>query len=116
MRTPDEEMGIIESIIWKIAKHEEDSWALVTEMRYMCSLYKCAKYRKKAWYEANKDKVAARQKNIALVRKARGMTQSGLAAIVGVTQATVSLWETGAVKANWDKLCAALPELETYRA
>ena len=69
----------------------------------------------KAWYEANKDKVAARQKSIALARKAQGMTQSGLAAIVGVTQATVSLWETGAVKANWDKLCAALPELETHR-
>ena len=70
----------------------------------------------KAWYEANKDKVAAWQKSIALARKAQGMTQSGLAAIVGVTQATVSLWETGAVKANWDKLCAALPELEAYRA
>ena len=72
--------------------------------------------RKKAYREANKDKVAAQQKSIALARKAQGMTQSGLAAIVGVTQATVSLWETGAVKANWDKLCAALPELEAYRA
>ena len=71
--------------------------------------------RKKAYYEANKDKVAAWQKSIALARKAQGMTQSGLAAVVGVTQATVSLWETGAVKANWDKLCAALPELEAYR-
>ena len=70
----------------------------------------------KAWYEANKDKVAAQQKSIALARKARGMTQIELAAIVGVTRATVSLWETGAVKANWDKLCAALPELEAYRA
>lgn len=66
--------------------------------------------------EANKDKVAAQQKSIALVRKAQGMTQSGLAAIVGVTQATVSRWETGALKANWDKLCAVLPELEAYRA
>ena len=60
--------------------------------------------------------VAAQQKSIALARKAQGMTQSGLAAIVGVTQATVSMWETGALKANWDKLCAALPELEAYRA
>ena len=71
---------------------------------------------KRAYYEANKDKVAAQQKSIALARKAQGMTQSGLAAIVGVTQATVSMWETGAVKANWDKLCAVLPELEAYRA
>lgn len=69
----------------------------------------------KAYYEANKDKIAAWQKSIALVRKAQGMTQSGLAAIVGVTQATVSLWETGEVKANWDKLCAVLPELDAYR-
>ena len=69
----------------------------------------------KAYREANKDKVAAQQKCIALVRKARGMTQSELAAIAGVTRVTVSLWETGAVKANWDKLCAVLPELEAYR-
>lgn len=70
----------------------------------------------KAYREENKGKIAARQKSIALARKARGMTQIELAAIVGVTRVTVSLWETGAVKANWDKLCAALPELEAYRA
>lgn len=69
----------------------------------------------KAYREANKDRVAAQQKCIALVRKARGMAQSELAAIAGVTRVTVSLWETGAVKANWDKLCAVLPELEAYR-
>lgn len=71
--------------------------------------------RKKAYREANKDKVAAQQKSIALARKAQGMTQSGLAAIVGAAKSTIALWETGAAKANWDKLCEALPELEDYR-
>ncbi len=71
--------------------------------------------RKKAYRAANKDKLAAQQKSVALARKARGMSQSGLAAIVGVTQSAVSLWETGTVKANWDKLCAVLPELEAHR-
>lgn len=27
----------------------------------------------------------------------------------------IALWETGAVKADWDKLCAVLPELEACR-
>lgn len=76
---------------------------------------KAAAAQQKAYREANKDKVAAQQKSIALARKARGMTQSELAAIVGAAQPTVSLWETGAVKANWDKLCAVLPELEACR-
>ena len=71
--------------------------------------------RQKAYREENKGKIAAQQKSISLARKAQGMTQSELAAIVGVTQATVSLWETGAVKASWDKLCAVLPELEAHR-
>ena len=53
MRTPDEEMSIIENIMWMIAKHEEDSRALVTEMCYMCSLYEGAKSRKK-WGEQHK--------------------------------------------------------------
>lgn len=71
--------------------------------------------RKKAYREANKDKIAAKQKCIALARKARGMTQIELAAIVGAAKSTIAKWETGAAKANWDKLCAALPELEDYR-
>lgn len=69
----------------------------------------------KAYREANKDKIAAQKKCIALARKARGMTRIELAAIVGVSRSTVALWETGAVRANWDKLCAALPELESYK-
>ena len=69
----------------------------------------------KAWYEANKEKVAAQQECISRVRKSHRMTQYTLASLIGVGQATVSMWETGSLPANWDKLCAALPELEKHK-
>ena len=71
--------------------------------------------RHKAWYEANREKVAAQQKCIRVARKSRRMRQSDLASLVGVNQSKISLWESGKVPANWDKLCAVLPELEEYR-
>lgn len=69
----------------------------------------------RAWYKANKDKVAAQQSCIAQIRKARGMTQVQLAALIGVAQSTISAFEYGALVADWDKLCDVLPELEAYR-
>ena len=110
-----QELDVIDKDIINPKTAKQKAVAARQKAWYEANKDKVAAWRK-AYREANKDKVAARQKNIALARKAHGMTQNGLAAIVGVTQATVSLWETGAVKANWDKLCAALPELEAYRA
>ena len=52
---------------------------------------------------------------ISEVRKARGMKQKELAAAVGVKPNTLCCWEKGVTHANWDKLCAVLPELEEYR-
>ena len=49
------------------------------------------------------------------VRIANGLTQQKLAARIGVTDATISAWEHGRSPANWDNLCAVLPELEEYR-
>lgn len=69
----------------------------------------------RAWYEANREKVAAQQRWIAVCRKRQGMTQTDLAARIGVAQPVISRWETGSFVANWDKLCAVLPELERYR-
>lgn len=69
----------------------------------------------KAWHEANRDKLADKQSCIRTVRKSHGMRQSDLAQLVGVSQSKISLWESGKVPANWDKLCAVLPELEEYR-
>lgn len=60
-------------------------------------------------------KVAAQQKCIRVARKSRRMRQSDLASLVGVNQSKISLWESGKVPANWDNLCAVLPELEEYR-
>lgn len=70
---------------------------------------------RKAWYEANRDKLADKQSCIRTVRKSHGMRQSDLAQLVGVSQMAISAWELGTLPANWDKLCAVLPELKEYR-
>ena len=69
----------------------------------------------KAWHEANRDKLADKQSCIRTVRKSHGMRQSDLAQLVGVSQSAISAWELGTLPANWDKLCAVLPELKEYR-
>ena len=69
----------------------------------------------KAWHEANRDKLADKQSCIRTVRKSHGMRQSDLAQLVGVSQRAISAWELGTLPANWDKLCAVLPELKEYR-
>ena len=69
----------------------------------------------KAWHEANRDKLADKQSCIRTVRKSHGMRQSDLAQLVGVSQGAISDWELGNLPANWDKLCAVLPELKEYR-
>ena len=70
---------------------------------------------KKAYYEANKEKLAARQKAISFIRKQKGMTRRDLAALIGVSQPTIAGWEIGTAPADWNKLCAVLPELEEHR-
>lgn len=76
---------------------------------------KKASAKQKAYREANREEIAAKQKAIADVRRARRMTQRDLATLCGVTQPAISQWESGCLPAPWDKLCAVLPELEQYR-
>lgn len=68
-----------------------------------------------AYREANKEKLAPRQKCISEARKARHMTQADLAIMIGISRGAIAMWECGYAPANWDKLCAVLPELEEYR-
>ena len=76
---------------------------------------KKASAKKRAYYEANREEIAAKQRAIADVRRARRMKQRDLATLCGVTQPAISQWESGCLPAPWDKLCAVLPELEQYR-
>lgn len=95
----------------------KESDRLDSESRYERKTNKEKKIaaRKKAWHEANRDKLADKQSCIRTVRKSHGMRQSDLAQLVGVSQGTISAWEHGRSPANWDNLCAVLPELEQYR-
>ena len=55
--------------------------------------------KQKAYYEENREAIAAKQKARVLseFRREHGMTQARLGRILGVSQPTISLWETGAV-------------------
>jgi DNA-binding transcriptional regulator YiaG len=67
--------------------------------------------RQRAYREANRDKLAERQRAIATARQALGLTQAHIARMLGVSQATVCLWESGQLGADWDALTAVLPGL-----
>ena len=55
--------------------------------------------KQKAYREENREAIAAKQKARVLseFRREHGMTQARLGRILGVSQPTISLWETGAV-------------------
>ena len=85
------------------------------EAAYRKAYYEANKDRalayQKAYREANKDKLRC-QAAIKVARQKRNWSQEHLASQLGVTRTTLSLWELGKVPAQWDKLCAVLPELE----
>ena len=62
----------------------------------------------KAYYEANRDRLAAQQK-IRDRRLAAGYTQKALGDLVGVTNATICHWEKCKVPADWAKLEQVFP-------
>lgn len=96
------------------AEYRELDWIdsnIINEKTY--AEKKAAAYRK-AYYEANQKKLSDQQECISYVRKSYRMTQCQLAMMIGTSRKAVSNWETGVAPANWDKLCAVLPELEEY--
>lgn len=60
-------------------------------------------------------KHAAAQQCIREIRKARGLTLTEVAELTGCSKTTIHCWETGVYRANWDRLCSVLPELEQFR-
>lgn len=71
---------------------------------------KVAAYQK-AWYEANREKVAASQKWIADARKKAGRTQADVARMIGVSQASVAMLEIGHMNLEKFSKRAELEEL-----
>ena len=62
----------------------------------------------KAYYEANRDRLAAQQK-IRDRRLAAGYTQQALGDLIGVTNAAICNWEKCKVPADWAKLEQIFP-------
>ena len=67
--------------------------------------------KQRAYYEENREAIAAKQRRLRDARRARGYTQAALGKLIGVSQPELSLWETGAIPADWDRLIPVLPEL-----
>ena len=65
----------------------------------------------KAWYEANREKVAASQKWIADARKKAGWTQADVARMIGVSQTSVAMLEIGRMNLEKFSKRAELEEL-----
>lgn len=67
---------------------------------------------KRAYYEANREKVAASQRWLREERKERGYTQREVAKRIGTTQPEIALLESGRLKLEGfgkkDELCALL--------
>ena len=64
--------------------------------------------KQKAYYEANRTEIAAKQKIVRDTRSALGLSQRKAAEILGVTKATVSLWENGNVPCDTTAVVLAL--------
>lgn len=65
----------------------------------------------RAYYEANREKIAeAKRENLRYYRLCRNMSQTVLGEIIGVTQRTISYWETGSVPMDEELLCSKLPD------
>ena len=63
--------------------------------------------KQKAYYEENREAIAAKQgRALYDFRTEHGMTQTKLGQMLGVSQPTVSLWETGAVPFDLDAVLA----------
>lgn len=62
----------------------------------------------RAYYEANREKVAAQQRVIRETRIAVGLSQATAANILGVSQSMISFWELGLVRCDAAAVVQAL--------
>lgn len=68
------------------------------------------------YYEANREKVAETQRQVLKAfRREHGMTQTLFAEALGVSQPTVSMWETGKVPCDTERVRTAFPNFEGGR-
>lgn len=61
--------------------------------------------------EANVEALAEKQACIREARERRGMMQKDAARLIGVSQATLSMWEHGQTPAPWERLHRFFPEI-----
>lgn len=89
-----------------LSKYHKDRWQRIKDAR---------KESMRQYFARNIEMYGAEQAVIKEVRLKMGISQRALGEIIGVTATAISFYESGRVKAPWDKLTAAMPELEEAR-
>lgn len=99
----------IDSILHCVETHERK--LRMIRDRKKPKVRKCESLRQKGVRKHGIELLNAQEK-IMQSRVARGMTSAKLAELAGVTRETISYWESGYYKADWDKITPVFPELE----
>ena len=67
--------------------------------------------KQRAYYEANREKIADQQRAYREARRWAGLKQKEVAAALGITQQAYSFWETGSVPSDYGTVMGAIAKL-----
>ena len=107
-RTPEQKKLAAKQKAYREANREEI--AAYQKAYYEANREELSAY-KKAYYEANREEIAAYKKAYREARRWAGLSQVVVAEALGISQPTYSMWETGALPSDYDRVMGTIARL-----